>query len=244
MKHFRKVWFPDKIEFIKTNKQLNNKEMLEKLLELYPNSEITMRALIAKRSELRCSFGKAHKGAGPKPKPLFSEHVKKDYVLIKIAENTWISKARYIYQKAHPEYIFAKGDIFIFLDGNHYNFEITNIEVISKELKAILASFGGVIKDHPELTRINILNAKLKKARLDLAEKSGLCSYSMGTRQIRKEVNEKARIYQKKWRINNPEKYKAQKRRQYEKLTQEQKQKQNAYKRKWYQKKQKLTKTT
>ena len=83
---------------------------------------------------------------------------------------SWKSKARWVWEKTHPGEQTAKTDTFIFLNGNNRDFRPENIERIEAKLRILLIKFGGA-DENPDVTRVRILQAKMRSAQLDLGEK-------------------------------------------------------------------------
>ena len=84
---------------------------------------------------------------------MYSERLSKEgYVEIKIGINKWISKHRYIWEQHHKKEV-PKGKVVIFLDGNNRNFEIENLNLISRGALLILnRRYRHITKDR-ELMR-------------------------------------------------------------------------------------------
>lgn len=239
MKNFRKIWDDEKNSWIKANKTMNKQDMYTAFMSRWPDSAVTFQALLNQRSRLKCSYGGCQKNpVSRRHKPLFSEHQKKGFIQIKIGEpSIWISKGRYIYQLAHPDYEYQKGDQFVFLDGDNRNFNPDNITVVSNKIMPVFNSMGGTIDGDAEATKIRIMQAKLKIAYLDLCEKKGLAKrYSKGGRVILGDANEKY----KKRKANYSEEHKQELRkraREWRKahpLTPEQKARRKQYQHEWY----------
>lgn len=178
-------------------------------------------------------------------KPLFSEHEKKGLIQIKVSENPriWMSKARWIYEQNHPDYKYKKGDKVIYLDGNNRNFDPQNLEVVSNAMMLYLIQCGGVVKDHPEETRIHLLQAKLKKLQLDKGEKAGLVKNVKGCRYFTDEYKKNCAAQKRKYRKENPELWREKDRQRRLKMTPEQLEKKKKYGREYYWKKKELLKS-
>ena len=134
---------------------------------------------------------------GREPKPLLSEHEKKGYLFVKIAPRTWIQKSRYVYQLNHPEYKYKKGDVIFFLDGNNCNFNPDNLFLITMKELGPINAYGGIVKGNPELTKLKIIQLRLRMAMLDRAKEMGLTSKCGRGRVLKTEANEKMREWYK-----------------------------------------------
>lgn len=142
-------------------------------------------------------------------RPVGSECVKKGYVRVKVAEpNAWEQKQVWIYKQAHPEEVFEKYDSVVFLDGNNRNFNLENLFRVSKnEMGVLNRAYGSIKKNSDPQQNLNtILQIRLKIKLLDRAEPLGLVrNLGKGGRRVKSE--EAALV--KKWREENPEKYRA-----------------------------------
>ena len=179
MKHFRKIWTDELNAWLKTTKGLTPSEAYALFLKTYPNiTDVTRVAFLNQRSRMGAAGVCHNPGITRKPRPLYSEHTKKGYRQIKIAQpNVWISKAKWVYMETHPEEweeIKNEGRTnYIFLDGDSSNFHPDNIARVPINLITVFNNMGGTIKGQPELTRIRLLQAKLKQKTLDCLEAQG-----------------------------------------------------------------------
>ena len=93
-----------------------------------------------------------------------SERVTVDgYTEVKVAEpNKWKLKHRIIYEEYHNTKLTRK-DLIIFLDGNKGNFDIKNLEKVTRSELAIMNK-NNLIKEDSELTRagLNIIKIMAK----------------------------------------------------------------------------------
>lgn len=230
MKHFRKIWTEELNAWIKTTKGLTPKEAYNLFLKTYPHiTDVTRTAFLNQRSRMGAAGVCHNPGITRTPRPLYSEHRKKGYLRIKIAQpNVWISKAKWVYMETHPEEweeIKNEGRTnYIFLDGDSNNFHPDNIARVPINVISVFNSMGGTIDGHPELTRLRLLQAELKIKTLDrLAEQGKANVYKTyrsdkeraherylkqkskpGYREHRKEV---AREYIRKLKAERLEKY-------------------------------------
>ena len=162
MKHFRKCWDEEKTAFVKSTKGMNRRDALQRFRELYPDTDITDVAFYNYRSRVGAAEH-GHDHGSTKAKPLYSEQFKKGYVRIKVAQpSVWIQKGKWVYMETHPWEDFSERSNYIFLDGDTQNFAPDNIERVPIKLMGIFCNLGGVVKGAPELTRLNLIRAKLK----------------------------------------------------------------------------------
>lgn len=88
-----------------------------------------------------------------------SERLTKDgYVELKIDRYKWVLKHRYIYEKKYGE--IPKGYCVIFLDHNKYNFDISNLKMISIKERSIMNRRKFFTNDK-ELTNTGTLIAEV-----------------------------------------------------------------------------------
>jgi hypothetical protein len=176
MTHFRRCWDAEKNNFILKTKGMGRAEALAMFRAAFPYTDITDTAFFNQRSRLHAGNRASHHSSR-KARPLYSEQEKKGYVRIKIAQpSVWIMKSKWVYMETHPWEDFSEKSNYIFLDGNTRNFAPDNIERVPLKLMGIFCELGGTVDGAPELTRINILRAKLKVAELDALEKHGKVS--------------------------------------------------------------------
>lgn len=230
------IWDNAKNNFMLERKSVSNIELFNMVIESFPElNGISYNAFLKARSRAgACSRKIEYK---PRRKvQLYGEKIKGGYVLVK-TENGDIPKQKYIYMNANPDYKETKGDQFIFLDGNKRNFEVNNIYLLRNRERGVFQMEGGVVPGNPEATKLNILKARLKLARLDVAEKAGLtCDYGNG-RRLWEDMNTKARNYNRQYRQEHLEHCRERSRNRYKNMTPEQKQRYNEYHKKWYLKK-------
>lgn len=189
-------WRPEWLAFIDETKGQRTDEVYKDFVARFPEADITLVAFRNQRSRSGASDKKPH--GTNKRAALFEERVKSGYVMIKIAEpDKWISKARYVYQNAHPEEEIKKNAQFYFLDRNNRNFDPENIIKVDARERTLFILEGG-IADDPAETRINLLRARLKLAQLDLGEKIGdVIDYGAG-RKTKEEVRKRSADYAKR----------------------------------------------
>lgn len=217
MKKFRKVWTDELNEWLKTTKGMTPKDAYSLFLEKFNITDVTYVAFKNQRSKMGASGERVGKLQRPK-RPLYAEQIKKGYVRIKVAEpNVWMQKNKWVYIETHPWEDCSERSNYVFLDGDNRNFNPNNIERVPLKVMGVFNLMGGCEKGNPEITKLRILNAKLKLAILDKGRKNA-------GRLFIKERNEKARIYnssperkkilaerakeyRKRLKIENPEKY-------------------------------------
>lgn len=226
MKHFRKIWDEEKNNFLKSTKGMTRERAYKLFCEKWPEADVTAVAFYNQRSRMGAA-GKATYLGTRKARPLYSEQEKKGYVRIKIAQpNTWVSKSKWVYMETHPWEDFSERSNYIFLDGNTRNFHPENIERVPLSLMGIFAGLGGTVPGEPELTRLNILRARLKVAQLDALEKCGQVVKYGTSRLDKKAVNEKSKI----WRETHREEEAARRKERYWANHEENLRKQREYK--------------
>ena len=222
MKHFRKIWSESLNGWIVAHKELPRWECYKLMLDEHPGIDVSYTAFKNQCSRLKITKSNPHP---PRPqRPLYSEHIKKGYLRIKIAQpNVWMSKSKWVYLESHPweyEDIMTHRYNFIFLDGDSRNFAPDNIAKVPLNIMGIFCQLGGTEPGRADISRTRLLMAELKKKNLDRGEELGLtCCYGHA-RQFRDEMNRKARAYQnrperkkaasesrKRWRQEHPEEY-------------------------------------
>lgn len=197
-------WKDEYIEFLfELGKIKSKKERLILFKEKFPETNFSINAIATKMSEV----GAVEKRKNVKGnRPLFSEQIKKGFVRIKIAEpSVWELKHKYIWRINNPDVEIKKEDVFIFLDGNNRNFAIENIEKVTRRELGLLNLSKGWIKENPELTKINLLNVRLKLKTFDIGEKTGEVVQYKNFRCFKKEFLKKCIAYNKKRYKENPE---------------------------------------
>lgn len=173
-------WKPEYNSCIMNTKNMSSKRAYEVFTQKY-GEIVTLTAFMNQRSRLGVSVKRPHGSTAIKE--LYSEHIKHDYVFIKVAQpNVWKSKARWIWEETHPGEIATAQDNFIFLDGNNRNFDPANIERISIKERTLFIQAGGV-SSNPEITKLNILRARLKLAQLDYGERHNMVKNTSGGRR-------------------------------------------------------------
>jgi hypothetical protein len=214
-------WKAEWLAFIDTTKGQKTDEAYKDFVARFPESDITLWGFRKQRSRSGASDKKPH--GTNKRAALFEERTKGGYVMIKIAEpDKWISKARYVYQNAHPEEEIEKNAQFYFLDRNNRNFDPANIIKVDARERTIFMLEGGVADD-PAETRLHLAMAKLRLAQLDLGEKIGdVIDYGAGrktkeehrshsaeyARKNRKKVREQAKSYYERIKEEGGERWK------------------------------------
>lgn len=200
MNHFRKVWTDEINEWIKTTKKIKASEAYQLFLKTFPEiTDVSPTAFANQRSRLGAAGICKNLTYAKTKRPLYSEHVKKGYVRIKIAlPNVWVSKSKWVYMETHPWEDFSERSNYIFLDGDNRNFNPNNIERVPIKLMGVFCRLGGCEKGHPEITRLRLLQAKLKIVMLDRGEKLGLVTDNTNGRRFKEERNARAREYNKR----------------------------------------------
>lgn len=99
--------------------------------------------------------------------PIGTEYVKGDgMVLVKIARNKWEYKQRLIY-KEHYGVELTEEDYIIFLDSDRTNFDINNLQCVSRRVASILSN-QQLKSSNVNITKlgINIANLMIKTKQL------------------------------------------------------------------------------
>ena len=238
MEHFRKIWNEEKRRWLLENGcGKDRRKVYADFLAAFPDaSDVTFIGLMNYCSRIGAVSFRNKATGSRKQRPLYSEQEKKGYIRIKIAQpNVWISKSKWVYMETHPWEDFTERSSYVFLDGNTRNFAPENIERVPLKIMGLYSSFGGVVPGHPELSRLHIMQAKLKYAIFDKGEKAGLvkkvgdgrvftAEYNARAREYasRPEVKERNRKYMREYnrelKFKNPEKYEENKRRHREYL--------------------------
>ena len=142
------------------------------IIELYKekfNKDITKKELYAfKRSHnvKNGVEGKFQKGGfNPcPPSPIGHERISYKNglkrVRIKVAENKWVEKSRYIYEQHYGK--IPKNCNIVFLDGNRDNYDINNLKCITKAQHRFIAGNCLYFQDK-ELNNTSILVAEMKE---------------------------------------------------------------------------------
>lgn len=194
---FRKIWNEETDGFLRGHRDLCRRGgydlLLALFLERFPDSQVGRNAIKTECSRLGLTAKRPH--GATKALPLYSEHCKKGYVRIKIAQpSVWWSKARWVYVETHPWEDCSERSNYIFLDGNNRNFSPDNIMRVPIRVMGIFNGMGGTAET-PEETKLRVRLAELKYAGTCLGEKMGLTvQYGTG-RRFRDEQNRKAREY-------------------------------------------------
>ena len=168
----RLKWKTEWLDFIATTKGQKREKALEDFRARFPDADITDTAFYNQRSRSGVADKKPH---GPNRRcELLEEREKYGYIQIKIAHpDVWISKARWVYQNAHPEEEIKKTDNFFFLNKNNRDFAPENIIKVNARERTLFIQEGGV-SENPDETKLHLLLAKIKLAQLDLGEKIGI----------------------------------------------------------------------
>ena len=230
MKHFRKVWTPEINQWLLDHKDMIKSEMYKLFLETYPEcNDVTYTAFKNQCSRVGASYTVNNCWRGDrKPRPLYSEQIKKGYIRIKIAQpNVWITKSKWVYMETHPYEDFSERSIYIFLDGNNRNFNPNNIERLTLSEMAHYSRLGGCCYGNPEITKLRVILAKQRHALYEAGEKAGLTvdyGKTKSCRCFKSDLDAKRREYtsrsyvkerrrklakerRERMKIENPEKY-------------------------------------
>jgi len=243
MKNFRKIWDQEKNEFLLAHKNEPILESYKLFCEKFPDADVTETSYRNQRSRIGAVFNH-RKTYSTRAKPLLSEHTKKGYIRIKIAQpNVWMFKQHYVWMINTGHKPNPKTETVIFLDGNNRNFNFENLFLLPRNCICILNNPYlklGIVKDNPEMSLINCHTAMLIKEYHNKAKDLGLLN-SQG--QFKDAINKRARL-----RNSTPErkeKLRLNQKKYYQKLKSDPirfaiyQEKQKAYKEKWYKNKKK-----
>ena len=177
-----KVWTSEICAFIETTRGMPRTEALAKFRERYPEMNVTPNAFFTARSRLGVATKAPNNGQPRKKRGLYAERVRRGYVYIKIAiPAVWVSKAKWVYMETHPWEDCSEPSNYVFLDGDNRNFDPRNIERVPSKLMPYFNQIGSNRDKSPELTRLNILRARLRYAQLDALERCGeIVDYGAG----------------------------------------------------------------
>lgn len=160
------AWNEDEIEFLKTIIKENEYFKVIELFKEKFNKDITKNQIIVfkRKYNIRCNNnGRYKKGNIPyKIKPIgtettvYEKGVKTTY--IKVDKNKWKRKQVYIWEQHYGKK--PESDVIVFLDGNRDNFDINNLEKITRHESNIMAGNKAYFKDK-ELNKTSIEIAKL-----------------------------------------------------------------------------------
>lgn len=162
--------------------------------------------LLNRASRIGAVVKKCPRKGHTKARPLYSEQFKKGYVRIKVAQpSTWWQKSKWVWVATHPGEPFDEKDCYYFMDGDNRNFAPDNIEKLGRHEITAFQQCGGIVPGQPELSRLNLLRARLKLAQLDAGEKIGEVVTQAHYRVFREERNAKARERNRRRYATDPE---------------------------------------
>lgn len=235
----KKKWTEEQEKWLLDHKDIRGKALMHKLFcEAFLDADFTPEAISSKRTEIG-AFGQV-RDRYSNSKPLYSERVKKGYVLIKVSKCEWWPKNKWIWVSTHPGEPFGIHNQFVFLDCDNRNFNPDNIMKVDHRIIGIVnRTYGGLKKDDAENNKLLILKIQLKLALLDRAEKLGLVSDHGAGRILKSEVNERSKYYRSQWNEERIAEEKAKRKIYYANKTKDLawKEKQREYHRRWYEKK-------
>lgn len=225
---------------IENTKGMSRKDAYDLWCKTFPDTHKTELSVNNQRSRLKCASFIRDSVHSTKTKPLYSERLKSGYPQIKVAmPNVWWPKSKWVWINTHPEELntLEQTDAFYFADGNISNMDPDNILRVHRREQTAFIFEGGIVPGDPELSKIHLLLARMKLARLDAAEKCGdVVTTQVKGRVIRVERNAKAREYRRKKYLNDEayrNKIKQQHKRYYANLSEEKKAKKREYTRQW-----------
>ena len=191
----KKKWTEEQEAWLVEHKSIRGKKLMyDAFMERFPEATFTPEAISSKRTEIGAYDPLSPRDRYRNAAPLYSERVKKGYVLIKVSACEWWPKQKWVWVATHPGEEFSIRNQFVFLDCNNRNFAPDNIRNVTHAIMGLVnRSYGGFIPGQPDLNRALIAKAELTLAMYDAGEKNGLtCNYGVG-RMFISERNEKAR---------------------------------------------------
>ena len=176
MKKFRKIWDGQTNGFLLDNREMRSdyRAYYAAFMERFPESGVTMTAFKNQVSRLGIADRGKSTSFSRKPRPLYSEHVKKGYVRIKVAQpNEWMMKSKWVYMETHPWEDFSERSNYVFLDGDNRNFSPDNIGRVPIRMMSNYAREAARCGTADE-RRLALAKVKLRFAMLDRGEELGL----------------------------------------------------------------------
>lgn len=157
------IWTNEQIEYLKS---ISKGRMLKDITIMICNEfniNLSERQVRGAMSRNKCGNGinlRFEKGNIPyNHKPLYSECIwKNGYIAIKVSDNKWITKHRYIYEQHYGKV--PNGYVVVFADKNKRNFNIDNL-ILAKKSELLLAIKYELIYEEAELTKTGFNVAKL-----------------------------------------------------------------------------------
>ena len=154
------------IEFESEIKEIATTKTLIELLEIAQNKynyNITknqLRQYLSKRQIKYKDYDNTKANNMGKYIPIGTEYVKPDgMILIKVSNNRWQYKQRYIYEKYYNVKL-TSNDYIIFMDQDRTNFSIDNLRKITRHESSILSN-QKMFSHNKDLTNLGIITAKL-----------------------------------------------------------------------------------
>lgn len=112
------------------------------------------------RNKIPYKYKNENKSHNMSKLPIGTEYVKGDgMILVKIARNKWEYKQRLIYMQ-HYGVELTEEDYIIFLDNDRTNFDINNLQLVSRRVSAILSN-QQLKSSNADVTKLGIDTAKL-----------------------------------------------------------------------------------
>lgn len=191
----KKKWTAEQEAWLIEHKSIRGKKaMYDAFMARFPDATYTAAAISSKRTEIAAYDPLSPRDRYRNASPLYSERVKKGYVLIKVSASEWWPKQKWVWVSTHPGEPFSIKNQFVFLDCNNRNFSPDNIRKVTHAIMGILnRTYGGLVKGQPDLNRALIAKAELTMAMLDKGEGKGLVVKTEGGRMFRDERNARAR---------------------------------------------------
>lgn len=116
--------------------------------------------------------GRSHNQA--KNYPIGTENYQKNNItIIKIANNKWVDKQRYIYEKHHKRKL-NSDEFVIFMDNDKNNFNIDNLKVVSRKVAGTIGKCDLKSNDK-DITELSLCLVELKLKTKDIEKEVHQC---------------------------------------------------------------------
>lgn len=178
------VWTPELQQQLIETKSLTTKEAYELFCARYGADRISRNGYAKQRSRMNISVKSPNRGRGRRIYYIGDEREKCGYTQVK-TEKGWVNKLRVVYEAAHPNEVTGKGDQFYFANTKK-DYSPENVIKVERKERTLFMQAGGCDKD-PQITRLRLIQVKLKVMQLDLGEKIGdVVSMGKGGRRWRR----------------------------------------------------------
>jgi len=156
---------PEMIEFLRKNALKHNTNTITDLFNKYFNTNKGTNSIRELMYYYNITFKKSH----GKKKPIGSEMIMKNIIYVKISNDKgnwnkrWKKKQAILWEQKHG--IIPNGYCVIFLDNNNRNFELDNLELVSRIEYGLLNRWGLHFNDK-EMTKVGLTIVRQKLATL------------------------------------------------------------------------------